>query len=217
MAYIVGLTATDGCLLTGRRAINFKSADRELVETYVKVLGRTNRIVTERTRTGGLVYHVQFSDARLYRWFEAVGLTPRKSLTLGGILVPDEFLAPLVRGLLDGDGNISDHVWKADTTRRSDYYYEWFRVRFASASRAHLDWLKARLAEALNLRGWVWFDVTRGNGIGCLSYGKHDSMKLLAWVYADEDAPCLVRKRVIWESYARRHPLSLKEPTSIYA
>src|SRR5437870_11442771 len=29
MAYIVGLTATDGCLFTGRRAINFKSGDRE--------------------------------------------------------------------------------------------------------------------------------------------------------------------------------------------
>jgi len=33
MAYLVGLTATDGCLITGRRAINFKSGDRQLVET----------------------------------------------------------------------------------------------------------------------------------------------------------------------------------------
>jgi hypothetical protein len=217
MAYIVGLTATDGCLLSGRRAINFKSVDRELVETYRTVLGRTNKISVERTRARGFAYKVQFSDARLYRWFEGVGLMPRKSLRLGAIDVPDEFLAPLVRGLLDGDGNITDHVWKADTTRRSDYYYEWFRVRFASASRPHLDWLKTRLTDALQLRGWIWFDVTRGNGMGCLSYGKHDSMKLLAWLYADQNAPCLVRKRLIWESYARRHPLSLREPTSIYA
>ncbi len=42
MAYVVGLTATDGCLVTGRRAINFKSGDRELVETYLRLLGRTN-------------------------------------------------------------------------------------------------------------------------------------------------------------------------------
>src|SRR5881296_1891104 len=44
MAYIVGLTATDGCLVSGRRAINFKSRDRDLVETYLRVLGRTNAI-----------------------------------------------------------------------------------------------------------------------------------------------------------------------------
>src|SRR2546428_14012079 len=50
MAYLVGLTATDGCLITGRKAINFKSADRELVELYLRLLGRTNRIGTERTK-----------------------------------------------------------------------------------------------------------------------------------------------------------------------
>ena len=134
MAYVVGLTATDGCLLTGRRAINFKSADKDLVLTYIDLLGRTNKIVEQRTRAGRIVYHVQFSDSRLYRWFESIGLTPRKSLTLGALLVPPEFLASLVRGLLDGDGSISNAVWKADTSRRSDYYYEWLRVRFASAT-----------------------------------------------------------------------------------
>src|SRR5437870_9143268 len=80
MAYIVGLTATDGCLITGRRAINFKSQDRDLVETYLGVLGRTNRIRVERTRTGGVVHTTQFADARLYQWLRGVGLTPRKSL-----------------------------------------------------------------------------------------------------------------------------------------
>ena len=63
----------------------------------------------------------EHKDTRLYGWFQAIGLTPRKSLTLGAIDVPDEFLAPLVRGFLDGDGSVSNGVWKADTTRRSDY------------------------------------------------------------------------------------------------
>src|SRR5437868_4855427 len=56
MAYIVGLTATDGCLFTGRRKINFKSEDRQLVETYLSVLGRTNRVKQEKTRRGGIVF-----------------------------------------------------------------------------------------------------------------------------------------------------------------
>src|SRR5437762_9023156 len=49
MAYVVGFTATDGCLITGRRRIDFKSADRQRVETYLSTLGRTNRIRTEKT------------------------------------------------------------------------------------------------------------------------------------------------------------------------
>jgi hypothetical protein len=50
MAYLVGLTATDGCLYTGLRKINFKSGDRNLVETYLRLLGRTNRVKTQRTK-----------------------------------------------------------------------------------------------------------------------------------------------------------------------
>jgi len=218
MAYVVGLTATDGCLLTGRRAINFKSADKDLVLTYIDLLGRTNKIVEQRTRAGRIVYHVQFSDSRLYRWFESIGLTPRKSLTLGALLVPPEFLASLVRGLLDGDGSISNAVWKADTSRRSDYYYEWLRVRFASASRPHLDWLKQQLSGALGVRGWIWIDNSRTHPMGCLSYGKADSIALLSWLYADPDAPSLRRKRAIWDDYARRHPNWIVQAAgSIYA
>jgi len=52
MAYIVGLTATDGCLISGKRAINFKSEDRDLVETYLGALGRTNRIRAVPTSSG---------------------------------------------------------------------------------------------------------------------------------------------------------------------
>lgn len=189
----------------------------QLVETYLRILGRTNKIVVERTRAGGVVYHVQFSDTRLYGWFQAIGLTPRKSLTLGAIDVPDEFLSPLVRGLLEGDGSISNAVWKADTSRRSDYFYEWLRVRFASASLIHLDWLKQQLHEQLGLSGWVWVDRTRVHAYGQLGYGKHDSIKLLNWVYADPAAPCLLRKRAIWDDYCRRHEDWVREPITIYA
>jgi len=119
MAYIVGLTATDGCLFTGRRAINFKSGDRQLVETYLRLLGRKNRVKSHPTATGGIAYYTQFHDSRLYEWFRSTGLTPRKSLTIGGLSVPDNFLMPLARGLLDGDGSVLNKVYRADTGRRS--------------------------------------------------------------------------------------------------
>ena len=72
MAYIVGLTATDVCLLTGRRAINFKSEDRDLVALYLALVGPKNTIRAERTRKGNISYRTQFGDASLYRWFLSV-------------------------------------------------------------------------------------------------------------------------------------------------
>lgn len=153
MAYIVGLTATDGCLLTGRRAINFKSGDRELVETYLRLLGRKNRVKSHPTKTGGTAYYTQFHDSALYEWFRSVGLTPRKSLTIGALSVPDEFLMPLVRGLLDGDGSIINKFYRADTGRRDDYYWEYLVTCFTSASKAHLEWLRDRLGQATGRMG----------------------------------------------------------------
>jgi hypothetical protein len=148
MAYIVGLTATDGCLITGRRAINFKSSDRQLVETYLRLLGRKNRVKSHPTRTGGIAYFTQFHDSALYEWFRSVGLTPRKSLTIGALSVPDEFLIPLSRGLLDGDGSVINKIYRADTGRRSDYFWEYLITSFKSASRPHLAWLQSRIHAA---------------------------------------------------------------------
>lgn len=162
MAYAVGLIATDGCLIESGRAIAFVSQDAQLVETLLRRLGREPKVRIDRTRLGREVYRFQIKDAVLHRWLEGAGLTPRKSLTLGPIQVPDALLAHVVRGLLDGDGSVIDKVWRADTSRRSDYYYEWFRAQFVSASRDHIEWLHARLRSELGLRGWVGTRVTPG-------------------------------------------------------
>src|SRR5438552_3149927 len=152
MAYVVGLTATDGCLITGRRAINFKSGDRQLVETYLRLLGRKSRVKSQPTKIGGVVYYTQFHDSALYRWFMSVGLTPRKSLTIGAISVPDEFLFPLARGLVDGDGSFSSEVYRADTARRREYFWVLLSWSFEYASGKHITWLQGVLGRVLNLK-----------------------------------------------------------------
>ena len=87
-----------------------------------------------------------------------------------------------------------------------------------SASVPHLEWLQAELWRLLGLRGWIWINLRRGNGIGCLAYAKHDSFKLLPWLYPDPEVPCLLRKRAIWDDYVARHPSDIgKTPSNIYA
>src|SRR5205823_1543022 len=115
---------TDGCLYTGFRKINFKSEDRDLVATYLRLLGRTNRIKPQRTRTGNIAWFTDFGDTRLYGWFQNIGLMPRKSLVLGALDVPDEFFFPLARGLFDGDGCIQNFVHHPTPSTYPLYTYE---------------------------------------------------------------------------------------------
>jgi hypothetical protein len=205
MAYIVGLTATDGCLFTGRRKINFKSEDRQLVETYLSVLGRSNRVKQAPTRTGGVVYFTEFHDSRLYEWFRSVGLTPRKSLTLGALDVPNAHLIPLARGLMDGDGSILNFVHRPTVKAQPNYWYERLWVCFHSASRPHIDWLRERLSPIAQSGGYL--EVAKREGrhdFYKLKYGKAATVALLTAFYADDNAPRLVRKWEIWNDYVNR-------------
>jgi hypothetical protein len=205
MAYVVGLLATDGCLSSDRRHIILTSRDRELVETYLGCLGRPIRYRVARTRRGKRANYPQFSDVAFYDWLLSVGLTPRKSLTLGPIAVPDEYLISLVRGLLDGDGSVS--VFRHKPTRRAypDYIYERLWVFFLSASRPHVDWLRDRLKATVGLDGYVErIGRKKKRDLFRLKYGKRESMILLQLLYADASAPCLERKKTIWTDYTLR-------------
>ena len=151
------------------------------------------------------MFFTEFHDTALYGWFLSIGLAPRKSLSLGALEVPDEFLMPLVRGLLDGDGSILNKVYRADTGRRPDYFWEYLQTKFTSASRGHLVWLCAAIKRVVHVDGYVQQSGTTsaGNPFFELRYGKRASLVLLPLLYPP-GAPCLERKRAIWEAYAAR-------------
>lgn len=206
MAYVVGLMATDGCLISNRRHLNFKSQDEQLVRTFLQCLGRPMRYGTIVGRTGNLHYVAQFGDVRFYRWLEDVGLTPRKSLTLGALDVPDAYLFPTVRGLFDGDGNIQNFTHRPTLSTYPEYTYERLWVFFNSASRVHLEWVRARVEGALGLCGYLeQLKTPPGkHDFFRLKYGKHASIALLHAMYPQEDVPKLQRKWTVWNEYRVR-------------
>jgi len=209
LAYAVGLIATDGGLVRGR-TLSFPSADRELVELLLRCLGKSNTISVERGKDGGTYYRTQIGDVALYRWLVSIGIEPRKSLTINAIDVPDEFLFPLARGLLDGDGSVMNKVARADTKRRPDYRWEYLQTKFVSASRNHLVWLRGRLAEATGLEGYLMTKKAKGRRHACfaLRFSKRASIRLLPLLYADPAAPRLTRKWRVWKGYAARHRIA---------
>lgn len=200
LAYAVGLIATDGCLASTKSVITLVSKDKDLLRTYLACLGRGGRIAPHGD--GSAACRVQFNDASFYRWLMSIGVTPRKSLTLAAIEVPDEHLLSLVRGLLDGDGSITYETVVPNPRTYPLHWYPRIGVRFHSASYAHLDWLRARLSREFGLTGAILVDQTRGgNPMYALKYAKHASKALLSALYRDPDAPRLERKREIWQRY----------------
>jgi hypothetical protein len=207
LAYAAGLAATDGNLSRDRRHLTFDSSDAELVELFLQCVGRPISYGPQPTRTGGIVYRAAFSDVELYRWLLAIGLTPAKSLTLGGIDVPDAFLLPVVRGLLDGDGSVVNFVHAPTKRLYPNYRYERLAAQFNSASRPHLEWLRGRLEPILGTRGYVEVTPPKPpkHEFNVLRYGKYASIKLFTLLYPDGSVPRLIRKWEIWERYRLRN------------
>jgi len=206
MAYIVGLMASDGCLVGDRRHLALTSADVDLLETFRVLIGKPKAKIRSKTSALGSAWDVQFGDVALWRFLEAAGLTPRKSLTLGALKVPDEYFFDCARGLLDGDGSIANFVHAPTRRTFPEYRYERLIVKFHSASRAHIDWLRGAVLRIARQRGHVASNLPKGrsNPVYALKYGKHASIALLEQMYRADDCPRLVRKYEIWRAYRAR-------------
>jgi hypothetical protein len=206
IAYAVGLLATDGNLSPSGRHVSVSSAEQEVLETFLRCVDRKAKIGHVKGGFGTKGLRVQIGDVGLYRWLQSVGLTPRKSLTLGPINVPDVVLSHLLRGLLDGDGSIIDCTYDG-TGKALGRRYRTLLVRFNSASRKHAEWIRQRISERYGLHGGLWCE----DGMYQLTYAKRASRRLLPLLYPAPDVPCLRRKREVWRDFEREggRPLAL--------
>jgi hypothetical protein len=202
-AYAVGLIATDGCLDGRRPIVSFTSEEPELIEQFKTAVGREPRVYRKFGGFGVWTCQVAIYERPLHSWLLSIGLMPRKTFALSEIAVPDEFLAPLARGLLDGDGSILSY-WHAPNRRRYPQHRSLRLVtRFYSASRPHLEWLAQRLDRAFSIRGAISVDdrVTRKHPLYKLEFAKVASRHLLTLLYADGSAPHLKRKHDVWRRF----------------
>lgn len=203
LAYAIGLIATDGNLSRDGQHITLRSSDLDQMETFKKCLRLSNRIVAPptsgqyATRT---CYRIQFGGAQFYRWLLSIGLFPQKTYTLGPIAVPNKFFRDFLRGHLDGDGSITTYQDRYNTFKHSDYIYTRLLVRFISASRIHLEWLRDTITKLLGIKGDFHRVPAPKKGITKvdmwqLKFMKKESIKLLNWIYYAKDIPALARKR----------------------
>ena len=187
VAYAVGLITTDGCLSPDRRHIDFTSKDFQLTETFKTCLGleTKTRLKSSSSSAEKKYFSVQFGNVVFYRWLEKIGLTRKKSLTLGVLDIPDQFFFDFLRGCFDGDGSVYAY-W--DPRWHSSYM---FYIHFVSASRAHLEWLQ----KTTQRLGEVSGKIRQGKRCYQLTFAKRESKILFQKMFYVENLPCLERKK----------------------
>jgi hypothetical protein len=200
IAYIVGLFASDGCLINDGRHLNITSKDIEIIDYVQQVLDVRAKATT---KTGGFnttAYHLSFGDVAFYDFLVKVGLTPAKSKTLGVLKIPDTYYFDFLRGEFDGDGCIrgfQDIRW-ADS--------HMFYIEFASASPAFMTYLQANNTR---LAGTTSGSIHPDTRVAKLSYAKLDSIKLTAAMFHGGGVPSLSRKRTKLFGFIQQHETAI--------
>lgn len=186
LAYAVGLIATDGCLSSDGRHIDFTSKDRSLVETFRHCLKLNNKIGKKMSGSTGRsdAYHVQFGDVNFYRWLFRIGISPRKSKTIGRLKIPKRYFWDFLRGCFDGDGSIYSY-W--DQRWHSSYM---FYLKFSSASVAHLQWLQKTIHQLSGVMGKIKLAARCHE----LLFAKRATRALFNKMFRNDTVPHLKRK-----------------------
>ena len=193
VAYVVGLITTDGCLAKDRGHLTVTSKDLDLLETVRRCLGVTARITLSTNPRP--CYRLQWGDVVFHRWLTEIGLMPAKSLKLGPLQVPDDWMRDFLRGCIDGDGSIVTYTDRYNTFKKSTYVYTRVYLSLVSASPRFVEWLRETLRRVVGVTGDVSVSqLAERNALWRLRYAKREAFRLLRWMYHAPDVPCLRRK-----------------------
>lgn len=188
-AYAIGLLVTDGCVYSDYKTVNLTSKDKEQIDNFKKCLGVDNQIGKKGSGSSprGVYFQIQVGDKTFCAFLDSIGVTPRKTKTIGAIDVPDEYFFDFLRGHHDGDGTFYSY-W--DPRWRSSFM---LYTVFVSASEPHIVWLQKKIKSLLGINGHI--TATSKTPMFALKYAKAESLILLPKMYYNAEVVCLFRKR----------------------
>ncbi len=189
LAYAIGLIATDGCLANDGLLIDLTSKDREQLLNFSKCVGVDFKVGSKWNVKGDEYLRIQFKNRFFYDFLLSIGLTPKKSLTMGKIKISNKYFFDFLRGCFDGDGCFYSY-W--DPRWRSSHM---FYLEFVSGSKKHINWLQQELENKIKVKGHIT-TAFKKNGYYQLKYAKKEAMEIIKKMYYNPNVICLSRKRI---------------------
>lgn len=189
-AYTIGLLVTDGSLSNDGRHIDFTSKDLELIKHVRTALDLQTRITTKsrgQTDTKNY-YRIQIGDVTFYEFLEKIGLSPKKTKTMGIIAIPKKYFFDFLRGHFDGDGTFYSYFdprWP-----KSFLFY----LVFVSASPKHIYWLQNQITQLLGIKSHI--TKARTDSIYQLKFSKNAAIPVIQKMYGSSNKMCLQRKHL---------------------
>jgi hypothetical protein len=187
-AYLLGLLASDGCVLSDRPRIQLivHEQDRALAEIVQEELAPGYPIGISPYRDKGYnMVRICFTSPTMCRDLAAHGVVPRKSLVLTWPdTLPSYLINSYLLGVFDGDGWIT-----LDQRKQTPHYI----LGFISASSVFLERVALEITHALDAPLAHLGTVNRGHTF-TIRYGGKSARLLSAWMH--RDLPGLARKRI---------------------
>jgi hypothetical protein len=189
LAYAIGLIATDGCLSNDGLLVDLTSKEKEQLTNYSKCLGINFKIGLKWANQGKEYLRIQFKNRFFYDFLLSIGLTPKKSLTMGKLTIPEKYFFDFLRGCFDGDG-CSYSYW--DPRWRSSFM---FYIGFTSASKNFINWIQEYTQNLIGISGHITKSKNE-NTCYQLKYAKYEGVKLVRAMYKKKGCICLKRKKL---------------------
>lgn len=202
MAYILGFLVADGNLFDGanqkyrayRASINLKTTDRHILESFSKIMEYEGPIYDYIPKNQS---QLTINSKTIYQDLFALGLTPRKSLTMGWLEnIPEEYMSHYIRGFFDGDGSIF-HIKHPSQTR------PYIGINF-TGTKHYLEGLKKELNKQLKKDyGYIrTLKIKAGEYFQLVYTGDETIKRLLDYIYQDStESTRLIRKYEIYQNF----------------
>lgn len=190
MAYILGLIATDGCLIErkdGFHCLDITNNEIDLLYKIKSIMKSEHKIC--RKKRGA---RFQVRNAILYDDLLKLGITPRKSKTLKFPEIPPRYMSDFIRGCFDGDGGVT--IW-----REPRWKHTWqVRTTFASGCKNFLKELHDILISyGILKRGKIWYSGRAYE----LHFGIKDFLKFYSFIYSKNNRLYIKRKKEDFERF----------------
>ncbi|MDD4954065.1 MAG: LAGLIDADG family homing endonuclease [Candidatus Omnitrophica bacterium] len=171
--YLVGLITSDGCLSSDGRHIDITSKDYEFLKEIKDSFRISNKIGVKYNGMKQKSFHIQIANRNFYDFLLSIGLTQRKSLTVGSLNIENQYFVDFLRGLIDGDGSIRRWI------HPSNYREQW-NLRIYSGSREFIEWLSNAVEQLLRACGKIHKNTT---STWVLKYGKMAAREIVKKCY----------------------------------